>query len=265
MGITKYAKEKEISKGLIISEFYMAKIFITGSTDGLGLLAAKSLIRDGHEVYLHARNEERKEEVSKNCKGAKEILVADLSNIDQIKQLAKEVNQAGKFDAVIHNAGVYNALGKEILTVNVLAPYILTCLIERPTRIIYVSSDMHLDGQSKLDNLKSNLNSISYSDSKLQVLMLCKAFARHWPHSYINALHPGWVPTKMGGKGAPDDLQKGYETQVWLSVSNDKEAFVNGKYFFHKEQSRYNSEVDEIILQDQLISLCAEMTGVNFK
>jgi len=265
VGITKYAKEKEISKDLIISEFYMAKIFITGSTDGLGLLAAKSLITDGHEVYLHARNQERKKEVSKNCKGAKEILVADLSDLEQIKQLAKEVNELGKFDVVIHNAGVYNSTVKEIFTVNVLAPYILTCLIERPTRIVYVSSDMHLGGQSKLDNLKSNLSNISYSDSKLQVLMLCKAFARHWPQSCINALHPGWVPTKMGGKAAPDDLQKGYETQVWLSVSNDKEVLVSGKYFFHKKQSRYNTEVDEIILQDQLISLCAEMTRVNFK
>lgn len=243
----------------------MAKIFITGSTDGLGLLAAKSLISSGHEVYLHARNQERKEEVSKNCNGVKEIFVSDLSDIKQIKQLAKEVNQVGKFDAVIHNAGVYTASGKEIFTVNVLAPYILTCLIERPERIVYVSSDMHLGGQTKLDNLKSNLNSITYSDSKLQVLMLCKAFARKWPEAFVNAIHPGWVPTKMGGKGAPDDLQKGYETQVWLSVSNDKEALVNGKYFFHKKQSRHNLEADALILQDQLMALCMEMTDVNFK
>lgn len=242
----------------------MARIFITGSTDGLGLLAAKSLIANGHEVYLHARNNERKEEVHENCAGAKEVFVANLKDLKQIKQLAKEVNELGTFDVVIHNAGVYNASGKDIFTVNVLAPYVLTCLIERPTRIVYVSSDMHLGGRSKLDNLKSNLESISYSDSKLQILMLCKAFARHCPQSHINALHPGWVPTKMGGKGAPDDLQKGYETQVWLSVSNDKDALVNGKYFFHKKQSRYNTEADEIVLQDQLMSVCAEMTGVNF-
>ncbi len=243
----------------------MAKIFITGSTDGLGLLAAKALIAKGNEVYLHARNNERKEEVSKNITGAKQIFVADLSDIEQAKQLTKEVNDAGKFDVIIHNAGVYTASGKDIFTVNVLASYILTCLIEKPKRIIYVSSDMHLGGQSKLDSLKSNLNSIAYSDSKLQVLMLCKFFARNWTDMFINALHPGWVPTKMGGKGAPDDLQKGYETQVWLSVSNDKDALVNGKYFFHQKQSRYSTEADDLSMQNQLAALCNEMTGVSFK
>jgi NAD(P)-dependent dehydrogenase (short-subunit alcohol dehydrogenase family) len=242
----------------------MAKIFITGSTDGLGLLAANSLISQDHEVYLHARNQERKEEVLKKSTGAKGVFIADLSHIEQIKQLAKDVNEFGRFDAIIHNAGIYTAAGKDIFSVNVIAPYILTCLIEQPKRLIYISSDMHLGGQSKLNNIKSNVSSLSYSYSKLQVLMLCKAFARNWPDSYINAIHPGWVPTKMGGKGAPDDLQKGYETQVWLSISNDKEALVNGKYFFHKKQSRYNPEADELSLQDQLLGICEELSGVKY-
>jgi NAD(P)-dependent dehydrogenase (short-subunit alcohol dehydrogenase family) len=240
----------------------MAKIFITGSADGLGLLAAKSLIEQGHEVYLHARNQARKEETFKNIMGAKAMLVADLSDLEQIKQLAKQVNELGRFDAIIHNAGVYTASGKDIFTVNVLAPYMLTCLIEKPKRLVYVSSDMHLGGQSKLDSIKTNGDTINYSDSKLQALLLCKAFARHWSDVFANALHPGWVPTKMGGKGATDDLQMGFETQVWLAVSNDKEALVNGKYFFHKKESRYNPEADEIDLQDKLITLCSDITGV---
>lgn len=184
--------------------------------------------------------------------------------MQQIIQLAKTVNQAGKFDAIIHNAGVYSAAGKAIFTVNVLAPYILSCLIEKPQRLIYVSSDMHLGGQAKLETLKNKLNNITYSDSKLYLLMLCKAFASRWPSIYANALHPGWVPTKMGGKGAPDNLQKGYETQVWLASSDEKEALVTGKYFFHKKQSRYHQDADHLIFQEQLIALCAEMTGVNF-
>lgn len=243
----------------------MAKIFITGSTDGLGLLAANSLINRGHEVYLHARNQERKEEVLKKSIGAKDVFVADLSHIKQIKQLANDVNEIGKFDAIIHNAGIYTATRKDIFTINVIAPYILTCLIEKPQRLVYVSSDMHLGGQSNLSNIKSNINSITYSDSKLHVLMLCKAFAHRWPDTFINAIHPGWVPTKMGGKGAPDDLEKGYETQVWLSTSNDKEALVNGKYFFHKKQSRHNPEADEFSLQDQLIVMCEQISGVSLK
>lgn len=242
----------------------MAKIFITGSTDGLGLLAAKELLKQGHEVFLHARNQERKEEVMKNNPAFKKVFVADFADVQQIIALANEVNQVGKFDVIIHNAGVYTASGEAIFTVNVLAPYILSCLLEKPQRLIYVSSDMHLGGHSKIDNIKNNLNSITYSDSKLQVLMLCKALARAWPGAYANALHPGWVPTKMGGKGAPDDLEKGYETQVWLAVNNDNEALVNGKYFFHKKQSRYHIDADNIILQNKLIALCEEITGVGF-
>lgn len=242
----------------------MAKIFITGSTDGLGLLAAKDLIKQGHDIYLHARNQERKEEVLKNNPDFKDVFVADLSDVQQSIALAKEVNAVGKFDAIIHNAGVYTASGEAIFAVNVLAPYILSCLIEKPQRLIYVSSDMHLGGHSKIDAIKNNLNNISYSDSKLHVLMLCKAFARAWPNVYTNAVHPGWVPTKMGGKGAPDDLQKGFETQVWLAVSNEMEALVSGKYFFHKKLKRYHIDADNIILQNKLIDLCEEITGVGF-
>lgn len=201
----------------------------------------------------------------KNNSVFKEVFVADFSDIQQTIALAKEVNTIGKFDAIIHNAGVYSASGKDIFTVNVLAPYILSCLIEKPQRLIYVSSDMHLGGHLKLDAIKNNLNSITYSDSKLHLLMLCKTFASQWPSVYANALHPGWVPTKMGGKGAPDNLQKGYETQVWLATSNDKEALVTGKYFFHQKQSRYHIDADNIIFQEQLIALCEAMTDVAFK
>lgn len=243
----------------------MAKIFITGSSDGLGMLAAHDLIQQGHEVYLHARNQERKLEVLKKATTAKAVFVADFNDLQQIIELAKEVNQVGKFDAIIHNAGVYSASGDAIFTINVLAPYILSCLIEKPERLIYVSSDMHLGGRVKLDDIKNNLKNITYSDSKLHLLMLCKAFARAWTNVYSNALHPGWVPTKMGGKNAPDNLQKGYETQVWLATSYEKEALVTGKYFFHQKQSRYHQDADNLIFQEQLIALCAEMTGVTFK
>jgi len=243
----------------------MAKIFITGSTDGLGLMAAKSLIDQGHAVYLHARNGARKEDVIQDVKEAKGVFVADLLEIEQIQQLAKDVNESGNFDVIIHNAGVYTAAGKDIFTVNVIAPYMLSCIIDKPKRIIYVGSDMHLGGHFKLREIQSTMSSVTYSDSKLQVLMLCKAFARQWPDVFINAIHPGWVPTKMGGKGAPDDLQKGFETQVWLSTSDDKEALVTGKYFFHKKQSRCNPEADEFVLQDQLLRLCGEISGVKYE
>lgn len=242
----------------------MARIFITGSADGLGQLAAKALVADGHEVLLHARSEKRAQEALEKVPGVAGAVTADLNDKRETKELAEKVNARGRFDAVIHNAAVYRTSGQEIFGVNVLAPYILTCLIERPERLIYISSDMHEQGHAKLDVFKTDPGRITYSDSKLLVLMLCKAIARKWPQTYANALNPGWVPTKMGGAGAPDDLQKGYETQVWLATSDDKRAKVSGRYFFHQKETRYNPEADDIQLQDRFLDLCEEITGVSF-
>jgi NAD(P)-dependent dehydrogenase (short-subunit alcohol dehydrogenase family) len=242
----------------------MARIFITGSSDGLGELAAKSLITQGHQVVLHARNNKRGQEALHKVSGAETVITADLSSVDETQQLASKVNALGKFDAVIHNAGVYEAPSEEILAVNTLAPYILTCLIERPKQLIYLSSGMHLDGRSKLESFKTHLSHITYSDSKLHVLILCMAVARRWTEVYANAVDPGWVPTKMGGKGAPDDLQKGYETQAWLAVSNERRAKVSGRYFHHQQESPHNTEADDVELQERFLSLCKEITGISF-
>jgi NAD(P)-dependent dehydrogenase (short-subunit alcohol dehydrogenase family) len=126
----------------------MAQIFITGSADGLGLLAAKQLIKDGHEVVLHARNQQRAEQALQQVAGAKDILIADLSNIAETKALAEKAN-AFTFDAVIHNAGIYQTSAEQLLKVNTLAPYMLTVLMHRPKRLIYLSSGMHLSGHAQ--------------------------------------------------------------------------------------------------------------------
>ena len=118
----------------------MARVFITGSSDGLGLIAARMLVEAGHDVVLHARSAEGAEDAKRHLPEAKAILIADLSDMEATKRLADEVNALGRFDAVIHNAGVYQAPKTTIFTVNVLAPYILTALIERPKRLIYISS-----------------------------------------------------------------------------------------------------------------------------
>jgi NAD(P)-dependent dehydrogenase (short-subunit alcohol dehydrogenase family) len=242
----------------------MAKIFITGSADGLGQLAAKALIDLGHQVVLHARSTERGRQAINKTSGAENVLIGDLSSIEETKALASKINALGKFDVVIHNAGVYRNSSKEIFTVNTLAPYILTCLVQKPKRLIYLSSGMHLHGHSKLDNLKTDNSHINYSDSKLHVVMLCMAVAKKWTDVYSNVIDPGWVPTKMGGRGAPDDLQKGYETQVWLATSNDEKAKVSGRYFFHQKERHHNSEADDVQLQERFLNLCKEITGVSF-
>lgn len=248
----------------------MAKVFITGSADGLGYLAAKELLKLGHQVVLHARSAERAKQALDKAPGATDVLVADLSSIAETKALAIKANALGKFDAVIHNAGVYqipkDSIGAEglpvLFAVNSLAPYILTCLMHKPERLIYLSSGMHHQGNANPDDLINNR--VTYSDTKLHDVMLAMAVARTWKEVYANAIDPGWVPTKMGGAGAPDNLEKGYQTQVWLAVSNDSDAMVSGRYFHHKKQTRYLPAAADVTVQEKFLALCERITGVRF-
>ena len=254
----------------------MARIFITGSADGLGELTARELIKLGHQVVLHARNKERGQQAMVKVPGAEDVLIGDLSSIEETKALAAKANASGRFDVIIHNAGVYrlakNSVSADglpmLFAVNTVAPYILTCLIEKPTRLIYLSSDMHLQGNLNLDNLPVSTmtkeNHITYSDTKLHDLMLTLAVARRWTDVIANAINPGWVPTKMGGAGAPDSLAKGYETQVWLAASDEPDALVSGCYFHHKKQAHYLPAAKNAALQDKLLAACERITGVKF-
>ncbi|QQL51245.1 Rossmann-fold NAD(P)-binding domain-containing protein [Mucilaginibacter ginkgonis] len=177
----------------------------------------------------------------------------------EIRKLAAEVNLIGPFDVVIHNAGLYqvpeDSIGAEglslLLTVNSLAPYLLTNLINRPEYLILLSSGMHLQGRVDLDAISAN--KVSYSDTKLHDLILAKYFARIWPQTYSNAIDPRWVPTKICGASAPDSLEKGFETQVWLAESNEPGSLVSGKYFHHKKQTDYLKIADDVNVQDELV------------
>lgn len=243
----------------------MSRIFITGSSDGLGRMAASLLIKQGHEVVLHARNEQRAKDVLKSLgTHTASVVVGDLSDLDETRQLANEVNKLGPFDSIIHNAGVYNATHQLITNVNTLAPYILTCLITKPARLIYLSSGDHRHGTPNLDNLAKS-GRISYADSKLHDVMLAFAVARKYPEIYSNSVDPGWVPTKMGGSNAPDDLDEGYETQSWLAVSSDKEALTSGHHFFHKKIARHRPEADDVKLQERFLQVCEQLTGVRLE
>jgi len=96
----------------------MAQILITGSADGLGQLAAKSLADQGHTVVLHARNAERARYAQQHVPAAAHVIIGDLSDRDETRSVAEQANAWGTFDAVIHNAGVYQASPQDILTVN---------------------------------------------------------------------------------------------------------------------------------------------------
>ena len=198
----------------------MARILITGSGGGLGQLAAETLRADGHDVILHARSAERLD-------GNAQAVIGDLADIDQTRDVARQVNELGRLDAVIHNAGVYT--GRPIMPVNVVATYLLTALIERPQRLVYLTSGMHSGGRADLTNVDwTGRTAGSYSDSKLFVTTLALAVARLWPDVASNAVDPGWVPTRMGGPNAPDDLRLGHLTQEWLATSDAPEARSSG-------------------------------------
>ncbi|MDN3202990.1 SDR family NAD(P)-dependent oxidoreductase [Algoriphagus sediminis] len=240
----------------------MSKIYITGSSDGLGKLAAEKLIQQGHEVFLHARNEKRVKDTKRSFGESAKIFMADLADLVEVKALATELNKLGKMDAIIHNAGVYQADATTLLQVNVLAPFILTCLVQKPQRLIYLSSGMHKGGRPLFR--ESDLKSVNYSDSKLMVTALALAVAKKYPDVYSNAVDPGWVPTKMGGSNAPDSFDNGVDTQVWLAESISPSALVSGKYWKFMEEREPHPASQDHSYQEKLISLCEKLTGVNF-
>lgn len=240
----------------------MGRIFITGSTDGLGRAAADSLLRTGHDVVVHARSAERLAAVRDLLDRGATGVVGDLSDLAQTRTVAEQVNRGGAVDAVIHNAGVLQ--GPRILQVNVVAPYVLTALIRRPRRLVYLSSGMHRSGRASLSGVDwtGRNQSASYSDSKLYVTALAAFVARLWPEVFSNAVDPGWVPTKMGGPGAPDDLRLGHLTQEWLATSEDPEALTSGGYWHHQGRRKAHPAVYDEQFQQELMDHLARATGV---
>lgn len=239
----------------------MARIFITGSTDGLGRAAAQSLMDNGHEVIVHARTTERLTAVKDLLDRGAASVVGDLSDIEQIRDVADQVNRSGALDSVVHNAGVLS--GAHVFQVNVLAPYLLTALVHRPRRLIYLSSGMHRGGHPRLEGLdwSGRRATASYSDSKLLVTALAAAVPRYRPGVFSNAVDPGWVPTRMGGRHAPDDLELGHRTQVWLAEGEDPATRVSG-YWHHQRQQRPHPDADDQAFQDRVVEALAEHTGL---
>jgi NAD(P)-dependent dehydrogenase (short-subunit alcohol dehydrogenase family) len=239
----------------------MARVFITGSADGLGRLTAQTLLDGGHEVVVHARNDDRLTAVRDIVDRGAAAVVGDLADLDQTRSIAGQVNDLGRMDAVIHNAGIYT--GPHVLPVNVIAPYLLTALIDRPRRLVYLSSGMHRGGRPGVTGMDWTGRSTtgSYSDSKLFVSALAATVARVWPDVFSNAVDPGWVPTRMGGPGAPDDLRLGHLTQEWLATSEDPNARTSGGYWHHQRRVEPHPAVHDRRFQDQLLNDLASFTA----
>jgi NAD(P)-dependent dehydrogenase (short-subunit alcohol dehydrogenase family) len=252
----------------------MARVFITGSSQGLGLMAAQILAKDGHHVTLHARNEERARDAVTKLPATEAMVIGDVSTLDGIRNVAAQAAAVGRFDAVIHNVAVGDREPRRIETadglsqlfaVNVLAPYLLTALLPRPDRLVYLSSGLHLRVTPDLTDLQWTRRRwngpVAYSESKFMDVQLALAMARRWPHVRSNAVEPGWVATRMGGPNAPGDLAAGPVTQAWLAVSDDDDAAATGEYFFHQRRSPTNPAVHDVALQEELLRRCAELTG----
>jgi NAD(P)-dependent dehydrogenase (short-subunit alcohol dehydrogenase family) len=252
----------------------MARVLITGSTAGLGRAAARDLLDDGHEVVLHARNSMRADSVADLARRSAGVVVGDLASADETRGVADEANAIGGIDAVIHNAAIYadprRAATPEgharTLAVNVLAPYVLTAWISRPSRLVYMSSDMHKDGDASLRDIDWTARRWSgvqaYCDSKLFITALAFIVARRRPNLRANVVDPGWVPTRMGGPGAPDDLELGYLTQTWLAVSDHPEAARTGGYWYHRRRrSPAPAALDERF-QEALLDELTRLTSV---
>ena len=253
----------------------MSRILITGSSEGLGLMADQFLASEGHSVVLHARNQQRSDDARRALPQAEQILIGDLSSLAQTRSLADQANRSGPFDAVIHNAGIgyqERRLTKtedglsHVFQINTLAPYVLTALIEKPKRLIYLSSGLHKGADPSLDDILWNertwMGFEAYSESKFYDVLLAFAVARRWPMVFSNAIEPGWVATRMGGDGAKDDLNEGFRTQSWLAVSDDAGAKVSGQYFFHKKLREPARETRDVELQDRLLAICEKLSGV---
>jgi len=238
-----------------------ARVLVTGSADGLGHATARTLLADGHEVVVHVRSRARLPAVDELVSRGAAAVIGDLSDPAQIRDLAAQVNAIGPMDAVVHNAGII--AGAKVLVVNVVAPYLLTALIRRPRRLIYLSSGMHASGHADLAGMDwaGRTSSGSYSDSKLFVTTLAAAVARLWPDVISNAVDPGWVPTKMGGANAPDDLRLGHLTQEWLAVSDDSQALTSGGYWHHQKRRQPHPAVNDRRFQDLLLAELARATG----
>ena len=176
-------------------------------------------------------------------------------------------------DAVIHNAGVYLEPSRsttadghaKTLAVNTLAPYMLTALIDRPDRLIYLSSGLHRAGAGSLGDIDwtgRRWNAAqAYSESKLHVTALALTLARVWPDVLSNAVDPGWVPTKMGGAGATDDLE-GIPHADMARRLQRRSRSRERRLLVHRQRQTPAPEARDPAFQDQLMDRLAALTGV---
>ncbi|WP_326573385.1 SDR family NAD(P)-dependent oxidoreductase [Streptomyces sp. NBC_00481] len=234
----------------------MALVLVTGASSGLGRDTAEALAGQGHDVVAHVRDPARLTGGG-DTGWWKGVVTGDLAEVDEIRDVARQAAEFGRFDTVIHNAGVLNS--PEQVTVNTVAPYLLTALMDKPARLIYLSSSMHRTGSTDLRRLTAG--TASYDDTKLWVTALALACASRWEGTTSHAVDPGWVPTRMGGAGASDDLAAGHQTQTWLATHHDVTPHTGGYWYHRRTQTPHSAARDEAF-QARLVQALEHHTGV---
>ena len=235
----------------------MARILVTGSAQGIGRNTAAALLDDGHDVLVHVRAHGRRDAVADLLERGAGCVVGDLSRPDDVRDLAYQVVRLGGVDAIIHNAG---SVDRDVLAVNVIAPYLLTVLVPA-ARHGFTSSSRPRGGRAALNGLVWRRDNRGYSDAKLYVTALMAAVARLRPCVASHAVDPGWVPTRMGGASAPDPLELAHVTQVHLSTAPDDVVGCSGRYWHHMRTQRPAAAVGSQAFQDALLGALADETG----
>ncbi|WP_084038887.1 SDR family NAD(P)-dependent oxidoreductase [Demequina sp. NBRC 110053] len=254
----------------------MARILITGSSQGIGAECARQLLDLGHEVVLHARDGRRAQAAIASNPGALAVVTGDLSSIEETRALASAANEHGPYDVIIHNAGIGGGATsrtetadglEEIFQVNVVGPYLLTALMPIAPRMIYLTSGLEADGTwvpADLQWSTRDWNGMqAYSDSKLHDSMLAFEIASRHPEAIVNVVDPGWIKTALGGEDAWDEVEDGAETQVWLAVFDDPAATVSGRYVKRRETLNPNPIVEDADARAGLVAELERVTGVS--
>lgn len=252
----------------------MARIFITGSTRGIGAETARELIDLGHEVVVHARNSGREQVAKHAFPDAYGIVVGELDSLISTSALSAKANAFGPYDVIIHNAGIGGGVTQRVQTeegferifhTNVIAPYMLTALMDLPRRMVFLTSGLEANGKWSPEDLQWEnrrwRGMQAYSDSKLHDLMLALEVAERYPQVISNAVDPGWIKTDMGGPGAPDPVELGAETQVWLATSDEAAATQSGRYLKRRKVVDPNPVARDATARAQLVDELARLSG----
>ncbi|PHP52059.1 SDR family NAD(P)-dependent oxidoreductase [Actinomyces ruminis] len=240
----------------------MTRVLVTGTSTGLGLGALGDLLAAGAQVVAHVRRQEQLDAVGRALGQEVPGVVGDLADQAGVHRVAEQVARLGGVDAVIHNAGTMDE--RLVLPVNVVAPYLLTALVPAQ-RHVYLSSSMHRGARLNTARLAGMdwtgaRPTASYSDSKLLVTTLAAAVGRIRPDTHAHAVDPGWVPTRMGGAGAPDNLEAGHHTQAWLALGEDPRTHTSA-YWHHQRTQTPDRRVTDMEFQDRLLAALKQATG----